>query len=59
MKKSLLKSKVIIELEKRIKQYRNRVVEEFIQDLEHKGSPIIEEIENDDKNNLVTINEKI
>ncbi len=54
MKKSLLKSKVIIELEKRIKQYGHGGVEEFIQDLEHKGSPIVEEIENDDKNNLVT-----
>ena len=54
MKKSLLKSKVIIELEERIKRYGHRGVEEFIQELEHKGTPIIEELENDDKNNLVT-----
>lgn len=54
MKKSLIKSKAITELEKRVKKYGYRAVEEFIHDLQHKGSPIIEHIENDDKNSLVT-----
>ncbi|HCO74463.1 MAG TPA: hypothetical protein DIT16_06370 [Clostridium sp.] len=54
MKKSLIKSKAITELEKRVKQNGYKAVEEFIHDLQHKGSPIIEHIENDDKNSLVT-----
>jgi len=54
MKKSLLKSKVIIELEKRIKRYGNKAVEKFLFHLKEKGAPIIEELENNDENNLVT-----
>ena len=54
MKKSLLKSKCIIELEEKIKQYGNRAIEEFLCNLKEKGAPIIEELENDTENCLVT-----
>jgi len=54
MKKSLLKSKIIVQLEEKIKQYGDRAVEEFLCDLKEKGSPEIEELESDTRNNLVT-----
>ena len=54
MKKSLLKSRTITELEKKIKLYGERAVEEFLCIIEEKGTPIIEELENDSKNSLVT-----
>jgi len=54
MKKSLLKSKIIVQLEEKIKQYGDRAIKEFLCDLKEKGGPIIEELENDKENNLVT-----
>ncbi|MGF7059948.1 alpha/beta hydrolase-fold protein [Brassicibacter mesophilus] len=54
MKKSLLKSRTIIQLEDKIKQYGDRAIEEFLCHLKQKGAPIIEELENEVKNNLVT-----
>ncbi|MBU3144284.1 alpha/beta hydrolase-fold protein [Clostridium sp. CF012] len=54
MKKSLLKSRIIFQLEEKIKQYGEREIEEFLCDLKQKGTPMIEELENDTKNNLVT-----
>lgn len=54
MKKSLLKSKVILELEEKIKRYGERAVEEFLYTLKDKGSPIIENLENDTEKDLVT-----
>lgn len=54
MKKALTKSRAITELEEKITQHGNMAVEEFLNDLKKKGAPIIEEIENDDRNNLVT-----
>lgn len=54
MKKYLLKSRIILQLEEKIKQYGDRAIEEFLCDLEQKGTPIIEYLENDTKNNLVT-----
>ena len=54
MKKSLLKSRIILQLEERIKQYGDRAIEEFLCDLKEKGAPIIEELENDTENNLLT-----
>ncbi|WP_346915224.1 alpha/beta hydrolase-fold protein [Clostridium sp.] len=54
MKKSLLKSRTITELEEKIKLYGERAIEEFLCIIEEKGTPIIEELENDSKNSLVT-----
>ncbi|WP_346939146.1 alpha/beta hydrolase-fold protein [uncultured Clostridium sp.] len=54
MKKSLLKSRTITELEEKIKLYGERAIEEFLCIIEEKGTPIIEELENDFKNSLVT-----
>lgn len=54
MKKSLLKSRIILQLEQKIRQYGDRAIEEFLCDLEEKGAPIIEELENDKQNNLVS-----
>lgn len=54
MEKYLLKSKIILQLEEKIKQYGNSAIEEFLCNLEQNGSPIIEELEYDNKNNLVT-----
>jgi len=54
MKKSLLKSRTIIELEEKIKLYGERAIEEFLCIIEEKGTPIIEELENDSKSSLVT-----
>jgi enterochelin esterase-like enzyme len=54
MKKSLLISRIILQLEEKIKQYGDRAIEEFLCDLKQKGTPIIEELENDTENNLVT-----
>lgn len=54
MKKSLLKSRIILQSEEKIKQYGDKAIEEFLCNLKHKGTPIIEELENDTENNLVT-----
>lgn len=54
MKKSLLKSRTITELEEKIKLYGERAIEEFLCTIEEKGTPIIEELENDSENSLVT-----
>lgn len=54
MKKSSSKSSIILQLEEKIKQYEDRAIEEFLCNLEEKGAPIIEELENDTQNNLVT-----
>ncbi len=54
MKKSLLKSRTITELEAKIKLYGESAVEEFLLIIKDKGTPIIEELENDSKNSLVT-----
>lgn len=54
MKKSLLNSKLILQLEERFKQYGDKAVEEFLYDLKNSGTPVIEELESDTKNNLVT-----
>ncbi|MEW8995845.1 alpha/beta hydrolase-fold protein [Clostridium sp.] len=54
MKKSLLKSRTITELEEKIKLYGERAIEEFLCIIEEKGTPIIEELENDSESSLVT-----
>ena len=54
MKKSSLKSRIILQLEEKIKQYEDRAIEEFLCQLEEKGAPIIEELEGHTQNNLVT-----
>lgn len=54
MKKSKLKSKSIYHLEERIKEYGNSAIEEFLSNLKKSGAPIIEDIENDVENSLVT-----
>ncbi|WP_346928651.1 alpha/beta hydrolase-fold protein [Clostridium sp.] len=54
MKKSLLKSRTITELEEKIELYGERAIEEFLCIIEEKGTPIVEELENDSKNSLVT-----
>lgn len=54
MKKSKLKSKSIYQLEEKIKKYGNSAIEEFLSNLKKSGAPIIEDIENDCENNLVT-----
>jgi hypothetical protein len=54
MKKSSLKSRIILQLEEKIKQYEDRAIEEFLCRLEETGAPIIEELEDDTQNNLVT-----
>jgi len=54
MKKSLVKGRVILQLEKEIKQYGNKVIYDFVRNLELKGAPIIEDIENESGNKLVT-----
>lgn len=54
MKKSLLKSMTILKLEEKVKQNKDKVIEEFLGYLKEKGTPIIEELENDTENCLVT-----
>lgn len=54
MERVLLKSKVIMELEERIKLRNDEALQEFWIKMEHEGGPIIERIEDDDKNSLVT-----
>lgn len=54
MKKSKLKSRSILQLEEGIKQAGDRAIEEFLSVLKQKGTPIIENLENDTENNLVT-----
>jgi enterochelin esterase family protein len=54
MKKYLLKCKAILQLEEAIKQYGDAVLCEFLSKLEQKGAPIIEDIENEYENKLVT-----
>lgn len=54
MKKSLFKSITILKLEEKIKQSKDKAIEEFLCDLKEKGAPIIEELENDTENCLVT-----
>ncbi|GLC29908.1 alpha/beta hydrolase-fold protein [Clostridium omnivorum] len=54
MKKSKLKSNSIYQLEEKIKKYGNSAIEEFLSNLKKSGAPIIEDIENDCENNLVT-----
>lgn len=54
MKKYLLKSRTIFQLEEKIKHYGENAIEEFLCHLKEKGTPIIEELENDAENNLVT-----
>ncbi|MEG1254261.1 hypothetical protein [Clostridium sp.] len=50
----MLKSRIVLQLEEKIKQYGDRAIEEFLCNLKQKGAPTIEELENDTKNNLVT-----
>lgn len=54
MKKSLLKSRTILQLEESIKCHGDSAVEEFLCYLKENGTPIIEELENDTENDLVT-----
>jgi enterochelin esterase family protein len=54
MEISLLKGKMILELEKEIQQGNYEVLQEFWDVMEVKGSPLIEELEGDLKNDLVT-----
>ena len=54
MKEQILKSKMIIELERKIKQGNKGAPEEFWFYLEQKGTPIIEKIDEDYENDLVT-----
>ncbi len=54
MEKSLLRSKKIIELEEKIQYGNNEALQEFWDMLEEQGTPIIEKIEGDQENDLVT-----
>lgn len=54
MKEQILKSKIIIELERKIKQGNKGALEEFWSYVEKKGTPLIEKIDEDYENNLVT-----
>jgi enterochelin esterase-like enzyme len=59
MEKQILKSKIIMELEKKIQQANNNAVEAFWYELEHKGTPLIEKIDGDPENDLVTFVYKV
>ena len=54
MRKSLLKSKTILELENSIRIHGHKAEEQFLSCLEKQGSPIIELINNENVYNLVT-----
>lgn len=54
MKKSLLKSTVIMDLKEKIDQGNHRALQEFWYMVENKGTPLIEEIGGDNENALVT-----
>lgn len=54
MKKSLFKSKIILQLEEKIKLYGDTAIEEFLFDIKQNGMPIIEELKNNAENSLVT-----
>ncbi len=54
MKEKILKSKMITELEIKIKQGNNEALEEFWSYVEQKGTPLIEKIDEDYENDLVT-----
>lgn len=54
MEKSLLRSKKIIELEEKIQQGNNQAVEKFWCEIEENGTPLIEKIDGDHENVLVS-----
>lgn len=54
MKRSLLKSNVVLKLEDNIKQFGHKAVDEFLCNLRMSETPIIEIIENDNESSLVT-----
>ncbi len=54
MEKSLLKNKAIIELEEKLKHGSKEALNEFWHELERKGTPLIEKLEDDLENDLVT-----
>ncbi len=54
MEKSLLKNKEILMLEEKIKQGNNEALNEFWNEIEKNGTPLIESLENDLENYLVT-----
>ncbi|MCB2290088.1 hypothetical protein LGK97_09940 [Clostridium sp. CS001] len=54
MEKSLLKSKIIVQLEEKIQHGSNEALDEFLCEIEHKGTPLIEKLEGDFENDLVT-----
>ena len=55
MERTYLKNKKIAQLEKMIKEGHKNAVDVFWGDIEKQGAPLIEDIENDDYNKLVTI----
>jgi enterochelin esterase-like enzyme len=54
MEKSLLKSKIIMELEEKIEQGNNQAMKEFLCEIELNGAPLIEKLSGDIENALVT-----
>jgi enterochelin esterase family protein len=54
MENQIIESKIIMELEKKILQGNSKAVEEFCYEIEVKGTPIIEKIDGDSENDLVT-----
>ncbi|GCD10393.1 hypothetical protein [Clostridium tagluense] len=54
MEKTLLKSKIIMKLEENFQQVNNQAMEEFLWQIEHNGTPLIEKLECDFENDLVT-----
>lgn len=54
MEKSLIKSRIILKLEKDIEQGNNNALQEFWSKIEKNGAPLIEELLGDLENDLVT-----
>ncbi|MBW9157921.1 alpha/beta hydrolase-fold protein [Clostridium tagluense] len=54
MGKSLLKSKMIMELNEKIQQGNNQAMEEFLCEIKSNGAPLVERIDGDSENSLVT-----
>lgn len=54
MEKSLLKNKTIMELEQKLQQGDHEALKNFLGAIEAKGSPLIEEVEGDLENDLIT-----
>jgi len=54
MEKSSLKSKIIMQLEEKIQHGNNGAIDEFLCEIERNGTPLIEKLEDDFENDLVT-----